>query len=153
MQDEKDRAEGLLVTVEPGPGPMRGRIVRPSARKQIGYRGEWELLFGIDQWCDGSGVAPPTLRLRSFSRRCRRKTVRKAVFCLDPKPGKNKEEKASFLVQIRFRQNATWQGSITWLETDKKQEFRSAFEMLKLMEEARCPGVQERICWDPEKGK
>ena len=34
------------------------------------------------------------------------------------------------------RQNATWQGSVTWVEKKEKQQFRSALELLKLIESA-----------------
>ncbi len=45
-------------------------------------------------------------------------------------------EKATFVVQVQFRQNATWQGSISWVEQKKDQKFRSALEMIKLMDSA-----------------
>jgi hypothetical protein len=51
-------------------------------------------------------------------------------------------------VHIKFRQNASWQGSITWVEKEKTQNFRSALEMLKLMDEARNPTATETIGWD-----
>lgn len=45
-------------------------------------------------------------------------------------------KKATFMVQVQFRQNATWQGTITWTEEKKVQRFRSTLEMLKLMGDA-----------------
>lgn len=42
----------------------------------------------------------------------------------------------TFEINVRFTQNATWQGQIYWFEQKKKQSFRSALEMLKLMDEA-----------------
>ncbi|HIQ58404.1 MAG TPA: hypothetical protein IAB22_03050 [Candidatus Merdivicinus intestinavium] len=45
-------------------------------------------------------------------------------------------EKATFLVHVQFRQHATWQGNITWVEKGVTQQFRSALEMLRLMNEA-----------------
>ena len=45
-------------------------------------------------------------------------------------------EKSAFVVQVQFRQNATWQGSVTWVEKKEKQQFRSALELLKLIESA-----------------
>lgn len=45
-------------------------------------------------------------------------------------------EKATFVVQVQFRQNASWQGTISWTEEKKTRRFRSALEMLKLMDEA-----------------
>ena len=45
-------------------------------------------------------------------------------------------EKATFTIQVQFRQNATWQGTIAWMENKKIQQFRSALEMIKLMDNA-----------------
>ena len=45
-------------------------------------------------------------------------------------------KKATFIVQVQFKQNATWQGTITWTEKKKEQRFRSTLEMIKLMSDA-----------------
>ncbi len=42
----------------------------------------------------------------------------------------------AFLVRVQFRQNATWQGRIEWLEGNKSRPFRSLLEMAQLMQEA-----------------
>jgi len=42
----------------------------------------------------------------------------------------------SFLVEIKFRQNNCWQGTIQWLDGKKTCSFRSLLEMLQLMDEA-----------------
>lgn len=44
--------------------------------------------------------------------------------------------KASFIVRVHSRQNATWQGSISWTEKGVTKHFRSALELLKLMDSA-----------------
>ena len=44
--------------------------------------------------------------------------------------------KGTFEISIKFLHNSTWQGQIHWVEKDLKQNFRSALEMLKLMDEA-----------------
>lgn len=49
---------------------------------------------------------------------------------------KQNDCKATFTIQIQFQQNATWQGTIAWVEGRKSQKFRSELEMLKLMMEA-----------------
>ncbi len=43
---------------------------------------------------------------------------------------------ASFLVRIQYRQNASWQGMIQWLEGKKTKHFRSELEMIMLINEA-----------------
>lgn len=42
----------------------------------------------------------------------------------------------SFLVQIRFRENNCWQGTIQWLEGRTARSFRSLLEMILLINEA-----------------
>ena len=44
--------------------------------------------------------------------------------------------KGTFEISVKFMQNSTWQGQIHWVEKNQKQNFRSALEMLKLMDEA-----------------
>ena len=40
----------------------------------------------------------------------------------------------NFLIQILDVQNATWQGVLTWTETGRKEPFRSALELIKLID-------------------
>lgn len=42
----------------------------------------------------------------------------------------------NFVIRIQCAQNATWQGNIQWLEGKKNQNFRSALELINLMDEA-----------------
>lgn len=40
---------------------------------------------------------------------------------------------ATFAIRILFRQNMSWQGSVTWLEGQQEQSFRSALELILLV--------------------
>jgi hypothetical protein len=56
----------------------------------------------------------------------------------------------TFQIQVKFIRNATWQGEIRWIEENKKQNFRSDLEMIKLMDEAltEATGEQYPISWE-----
>ncbi len=41
-----------------------------------------------------------------------------------------------FVIQIERCENATWQGSILWTEKNVTQQFRSALELIKLVDSA-----------------
>lgn len=45
-------------------------------------------------------------------------------------------KRGTFLLNIYNRQNATWQGTVTWVNKNEKQQFRSALELIKLIESA-----------------
>ena len=40
----------------------------------------------------------------------------------------------SFIINILHQQNSSWQGTITWLNEDKTQNFRSALELIRLID-------------------
>ncbi|MDR9755306.1 MAG: hypothetical protein ACN4A7_05985 [Thermacetogeniaceae bacterium] len=56
----------------------------------------------------------------------------------------------SFLVRIQFQDNATWQGTIHWLNEQKTQTFRSLLELITLIKEAveiNCPNDIDLHHW------
>jgi len=42
----------------------------------------------------------------------------------------------TFVVRILFRQNASWQGSVRWVEGAREESFRSVLELALLMDGA-----------------
>lgn len=42
----------------------------------------------------------------------------------------------TFIVRILYRQNATWQGTVQWMEGGQTRQYRSLNELMKLMDEA-----------------
>lgn len=47
---------------------------------------------------------------------------------------KNKNISQSFVVNVKSQENHSWQGTITWVEGKKTEHFRSALEMIRLMD-------------------
>lgn len=45
-------------------------------------------------------------------------------------------EAATFVIRILFRQHTSWQGSVTWVEEDREQTFRSVLELILLIDGA-----------------
>lgn len=46
---------------------------------------------------------------------------------------------ATFQLSILFRHNASWQGSLLWLDRSTKLQFRSALELVGLLDSALAP--------------
>ena len=42
----------------------------------------------------------------------------------------------TFIVKILNKQNSTWQGNVTWVEEQQTQNFRSALELIKMIDGA-----------------
>lgn len=43
-------------------------------------------------------------------------------------------EKETFMIHIMSRENASWQGQVTWLNQTETRNFRSMLELIKLMD-------------------
>lgn len=41
-----------------------------------------------------------------------------------------------FVIHVSHCDNATWQGEVTWAEANKKKSFRSALELIRLIDGA-----------------
>lgn len=52
--------------------------------------------------------------------------------------GRFSGKEATFLIKVLYRQNATWQGTVTWVEEDRTVNFRSALELFVLIESTLC---------------
>lgn len=49
----------------------------------------------------------------------------------------NRQKKTeTFIIKVMDQQNATWQGSVTWVDEQREQYFRSTLEPLKLIDGA-----------------
>ena len=40
----------------------------------------------------------------------------------------------SFVVDIMYQENATWQGTVTWVDKNETRNFRSALELIRLID-------------------
>ena len=58
--------------------------------------------------------------------------------------GPEKGKCATFKVQILFRQNTSWQGSVLWMEKSMDESFRSVLELALLMDGALTQARQEQ---------
>ena len=54
----------------------------------------------------------------------------------------------TFIVDVKSRQNGTWQGVVTWVQGQRKQSFRSALELIKLVDSAL--GAPDDQRWEEE---
>lgn len=89
-----------------------------------------QLLFMIEQSLDDLKFPQAFESIRRFE--APKKSFDKADCTLKMLSGKL----ATFSVKILFRQNASWQGSLNWLEGESQESFRSVLELISLMDSA-----------------
>lgn len=126
-----------------------GRIYSPVAG-HYGFCGILQMLGGIEELFNLFQYPQPTHETRTFDQRKKRRQLEdvkdhvQGGLTVDDTTGQGQTFKmtdesgrqATFVVSVRFRQNATWQGTIQWIEAKREQHFRSTLEMIRLMDDA-----------------
>lgn len=107
-----------------------GRFVMPCLEESGTFRSLSQMLIKIDRCLDIQNEPQAFCDLRSFSRPVVPFTELPARY--DLRPG----SVASFRLQFLFRKHASWQGTVTWQETNETAHFRSALELIYLINSA-----------------
>jgi len=119
-------------------GYYTGRFYHYYSARPIQFHSQHELIVNIDTLCDQLDYPQAALRVRSFwpkrKRAVHRKEMRRQLS--KEQLSVNRGNMATFLVHVKYRQNATWQGTVLWAEENKQAHFRSALELIKLMDSA-----------------
>lgn len=92
----------------------------------------WNLVRFIDEDIQSNKYPQSEIKYRSWG------VVAPGAETRSEPPGKDAagSEGPTFVVQVLFRQNATWQGTVQWLEGRQTRQYRSVNELLRLIGEA-----------------
>lgn len=121
-------------------GEYSGRIWHQYSDEPLSFQGTIEMVRFIEDLFNQWNFPQSSTDSRSFSakKHVAGEEHRKGVeLQMDASRLHNKNGgKGTFIVHVRYRQNATWQGDVIWAEKNERQGFRSALELLKLIDSA-----------------
>lgn len=104
----------------------------------------WELVKSIESDMSANKFPQCTIQYRSWAAPAQSdaKTVRACK--IEGKAGEQGEPRGStFILSVLYQQNATWQGTVRWMEGRQSRPYRSVNELLRLMDEAaECPPTE-----------
>jgi hypothetical protein len=114
-----------------------GRIYHPGSEKPLHFDEIGRLLIQTDRILDEQHYPQPSTSGRSFTKRTQNQSKAKEKTPMLKKTEiTQKGGKGTFVVQVQYRQHATWQGKVLWAEKNESMQFRSALELLKLIDSA-----------------
>ncbi|OQB24543.1 MAG: hypothetical protein BWY11_01030 [Firmicutes bacterium ADurb.Bin182] len=150
-------------TFREGPGANAGKIALVIDKGRNDYCGTacsyyfhtcvrflslHEMLFALEDLFDTLRFPEQTMKYRVFKQKTPRIIKARQAYPMDDieKLTKN-TEKTTFIINVLYRQNASWQGSIHWVNQNQTMNFRSTNELIKLMDSAlSCE--DETVEWD-----
>ena len=118
-------------------GVLAGRIYNPYLAGGVGFRSVMEFLTRMEDLLDQMQFPQSFAAVRSFP------PAPRPAEESPPEPGVQEGKLGTFVVRVMFRQNASWQGSVSWLEGRRDESFRSVLELLMLLNSAL---EQEKNC-------
>jgi len=111
-------------------GELTGRFYNPHLGEGKSFRSLIQFLKEMESLLDDMNFPQSFTILRSFASPPEHKRGS------PPDEHMRSGALATFAVRVIFRQNASWQGSVTWLGQGKEQSFRSVLELVLLMDSA-----------------
>ena len=111
---------------------LNGRIVNPSLGTQIPFHSTMDFIKQTETLLETLQFPQAFAKGREFVPRPE-PALKEGNPIASAAP---KGQLATFSLRVMFRQNATWQGSLTWTDTKQEHRFRSALELLRLIDSA-----------------
>jgi hypothetical protein len=130
-------------------GDYNGRIFHQYDDEPVSYRGLSDMLVKIEELLDHWDFPQRGLAERKFKKASRDNDVIAKSY----KPGddrlpieivaeangvrnvqNNKGTLGTFIIQVVYRQEASWQGHVIYQEANEQTDFRSALELIKYMD-------------------
>lgn len=118
-------------------GNAQGKFYNCYSKEPVYFNDICTLVIKIEDFFDKIKFPESSTKLRSFLKSETEAVGKGLEKHMKPKEvTEQKGSQATFVVHVQYRQNATWQGNVVWADKNMTKNFRSALELLKLMDQA-----------------
>lgn len=106
-----------------------GRLHSPWLGEYAVFHSLTQLLLKIEEYLDIHNNPQAFHNIRLF---CPHSDMPAPAYGISTRRG----DAASFRLEVHFRRNCSWQGSLCWLEAEQTHHFRSTLELIRLLHSA-----------------
>jgi hypothetical protein len=108
----------------------KGRIYNQYMDGEISFASMMDFILAMEDMLEKMNYPQAYEEKRTFQR------TKDSGYNVKECPITEKGKLATFELKIFFRQNASWQGTLGWLDEGHEESFRSVLEMMFLMDSA-----------------
>lgn len=116
---------------------LQGVLYSPYWNVRLEFQNLTQLLFLMEEQMDHMKFPQKSTQDRCFGSNPQKEESVRLVRDTE------REVMATFQVKVLFRQSASWQGKLFWSEGKQEIAFRSALELVKLMDSALSPSSMD----------
>jgi len=127
-------------------GDLVGRLHNSFFENDVSFSGVSDFITKFLLLFEKLEFPQESFDLREFKQSSKNKKE-KMVVRMENKIVEVNKADAKFIVHVKCRQNASWQGTIKWVETNEEKQFRSVLELIKLMDQAVSVEGKEQLEW------
>lgn len=117
-------------------GEMSGRIFHCYDQEPWVFADVVQLLQLMEQFFDAIAFPQAATASRSFGAVEKKEVKKLEKVCDLDEVTAQTGKLATFFAHVQYRQNATWQGTLVWVEKECRQNFNSTLEFVKLLDNA-----------------
>lgn len=107
-------------------GEMTGKIYHCYSEEAIAFSNIIRMIETVEEFFDCLQFPQAATQTRSFHRK---ESVQGQILQM-------RGQKGTFLLNVKYRQNSSWQGFLQWVEEDAAWQFASVLEFIKILNNA-----------------
>lgn len=126
-------------------GKTIGTFYHAYSREGVEVNSMEGLVFSMERFFDRLGFPFPDTNQRTFLK-TRENIIRKERMIKvmrDDELLKKHGDIGTFIIRVQHRQHSSWQGLVTWMEMNETVPFRSALELIKMIDGAVSDGDED----------
>ena len=113
-----------------------GLMGNPQMDNGFMFHNTAQMLFGIERIINANKFPQANMELRSFEQSSDSPKLYDGQIPEQETAHGDNPAIATFKLTVMFRQNASWQGSLAWLENESEVQYRSVLELIHLLDSA-----------------
>lgn len=114
---------------------MQGLFYNPYYGEELAFGSLTRLFLLMEDLMDAIDCPQASVRSRRFTPKTAKDTEQ-IIIAEQLQLPPDQPVIATFKLKVLFRQGASWQGKLLWVDAEKEQPFRSALELIKLLDSA-----------------
>lgn len=135
----------VILCVDKAKGRISGELYHGYSGSGIPFNGVEDAFLIMEDFYDRLRYPFPGTESRSFIKKKPTNGEAEMTRMMgDAELLKKHGDRGTFIVRVQHRQHSSWQGVVTWTEEQKTIPFRSALELLKLIDGALDEGDSHR---------